>query len=221
MASGFDNMVAPEFVRLAQEYGVNVQGVVEAIYQPTYDTATYAATGQTQLVFFQNPVGQAGKTVQDTNMRASGQFPAPQQFLATQVCVQFKPGFVPSRTGSAGTGEAKYLNDVWTVLNSGALELNVGSKNKLTDAPLGKFPPTHLLEVSGALSDSTTAAASKLSVIDYAEGKGMLYDITPINIPWAQNFDVTMKWNSAVALPSNVAGSIRVTLNGFLYRLAQ
>lgn len=221
MASGFDNMVAPDFVRLAQEYGVNVQGVVDAIYQPTYDTQTYAAAGQTQLVFFQNPVGQAGKTIQDTNMRASGQFPAPQQFLATQVCVQFKPGILPSRTGAGATAGAQYLNDVWTVLNSGALELNVGSKNKLTDAPLGKFPPTHLLELGSAVGDHTTLGADGMTVIDYAEGKGMLYDITPINIPWAQNFDVTLKWNNAVPLPSTVAGSLRVTLNGFLYRLAQ
>lgn len=213
-------MIAPEFLDLAQRYGVNVQGVVQAVYQPFYDRLSYAAAGQTELVFFQNPVGQNSKTLEDTNMRAAGQIPAPQQFLCTQVCVDFVPGVNPFSIAGTVADSTEYLADVWTFFKSGWLELNVGSKNQLTDAPVGKFPPTHVLEVTAAVSGTTTAD-TVVSSINYASNKGVMYDITPINIPWAQNFDVSLRYNTAVPLPSNTIGKVRVTLNGFLYRLAQ
>ncbi len=204
-----NSMIAPEFLRLAADYGVNVQGVVQAQWQPVYDKQVYAAAGQSSLTFFQSPIGQGGRTIEDTNMRAAGVFPAPQQFLATQVHVQFVPGAAPIDATGA------YLKDAWTVYNSGALEFNVGSVTMVTDSPVGKFPPSHLLEVGAA--SATTGASG----INYAENKGMIYEITPANIPWAQNFDVTIKWRTPLALPSAVAGKMVVTLGGFLYRLAQ
>lgn len=215
-----ENIVAPEFLELANRYGVNVQGVVEAIYQPTYDTLAYAAAGQNALRFFQTPVGQAGRTLEDTNMRQAGSFPAPQQFLANQICLEFVPGVLPGVSSAVPADMIEYVNDVFTFATNGVLELNVGSKNKLTDAPLGKFPASHTLDIGAALSNAA-AGATGLTV-NYAAPKGMLYDITPINIPWGQNFDVTLSWPTALApLPSTVAGTVRVTLNGFLYRLAQ
>mgnify|MGYP000960570814 FL=1 len=68
---------APAFASLAQNYGVNVANVVEAIRQPIYDTVTYAAAGQTNLTFFALPIGQGGKTKVDTNMTTAGSLPAP------------------------------------------------------------------------------------------------------------------------------------------------
>lgn len=214
------NMIAPEFLELANRYGVNVQGVVQAIYQPVYDKLAYAAAGANALRFFQNPVGQAGRTLDDTNMRSAGVFPAPQQFLATQICVEFVPGVLPAVSSATQADLIEYTNDVWTMATNGVLELNVGSKNMLTDAPLGKFPPSHTLDIGAAVANDAIVGTGV--GINYAAPKGVLYDITPVNIPWAQNFDVTLSWPSGlVPLPSTVAGDFRVTLNGFLYRLAQ
>ncbi len=215
-----NQMVAPEFLELASRYGVNVGGVVEALWQPVYDTLDYAAVGQLALRFFQNPVGQNGRTLADTNMRSAGVFPAPQQFLATQICVDFIPGVLPGVSSAVQADLVEYVNDVFTMAQNGVLELNIGSKNKLTDSPLGKFPPTHSLDIGAALANDTVAATGV--AINYAAPKGILFDITPANIPWAQNFDVTLSWPAAlVPLPSGSAGSFRVTMNGYLYRLAQ
>lgn len=215
-----NNMIAPEFLELANRYGVNVQGVVQAIYQPVYDKLTYPGAGTNALRFFQNPVGQSGRTLDDTNMRSAGVFPAPQQFLATQICVEVVPGSLPGVSSAVQADLIEYVNDMFTMVTNGVLELNVGSKNMLTDSPLGKFPPSHTLDIGAALTNDIVAATGV--GINYAAPKGMLYDITPVNIPWAQNFDVTLGWPSGlVPLPSGNDAAVRVTLNGFLYRLAQ
>ena len=73
--------IAPEFSALANKFNVNVQGLTEAIWQPKFDTLAYAAAGQTQLIFFRNPVGSAGVNEDDTNMNVAGTIAAPQQFL--------------------------------------------------------------------------------------------------------------------------------------------
>jgi len=202
--------VAPEFQTLAMNYGVNVPDVVEAIYQPFYDRLDYAAAGQTELRFFQTPIGQGGKTVQDTNMVSAGVIAAPQQFLATQICLEFIPDSAPSTTADA----TAVANDVAAVLDSGVVEFNVGNKNQLRDAPIGVFPPTHVLDID---SSTTVADASIVS----ATNRGQMYDITPVNIPFSQNFDVSVKWTTPAALPSGNAGSLRCHLNGYLYRSAQ
>lgn len=204
-----DFRMAPEFSSLAAAYGVNVQGVVEAIYQPFYDTLQYAAAGQNQLRFFQQQVGGA-VTLQQTNMQLAGQISAPQQFLATQICVSFQGGVLPGVGGDA----VGYANDVNAFVNNGSLRFNIGNKNFLTEAPLGVLPSSWVLEI-----DATTTEAA--STVTSANSRGVLYDITPANIPFGQNFDVLMEWQNVVALPSGNPGTVRTHLNGYLYRSAQ
>lgn len=215
-------MIAPEFLEMAARYNVNVTGVVEAFWQPVYDVLDYAGAGVQQLRFFQNPVGQNGRTFSDTNMLSAGAFPAPQQFLATEITVEILPGVLPSRIGGADVGAAAFLDDMYTLSTAGVVELNIGSKNMLRDSPLGKFPPTQRLEVAAALADTTTAGANRVSAINYAAPAGLVYQMTPRVIPWAQNFDVSLLFpGGLVPLPSGQDARIRCTLNGYLYRLAQ
>lgn len=206
---------APAFMTLARNYGVNVSNVVEAIRQPLFDTVAYAAAGQTALTLFALPIGQGGKTKVDTNMTTAGSLPAPQNFLITSIHLLFTPSATLTPAGAVASVEGgSIIDDTYVFGSNGLLELQVGSKVQVSDGPLGVFPPRSLMEMQVA----TTVAANTPG---YAQWKGMVYDLTPILIPWGQNFSINLTWNTAVALPSGAAGSVRCVLDGYLYRLAQ
>jgi len=206
---------APAFGNLAKNFGVNVANVVEAIRQPLYDTLPYAAAGQTSLTFFSTPIGQGGKTKVSTNLTNAGMLPAPQNFLCTAIHLMFKPGASLTPASQAASLEgASIVEDTYVFGTNGLLEVQVGSKIQLQDGPLGLFPPATLMELNLA----TTVAANSQG---YGQWKGLVYDITPILIPWGQNFNVTLNWDALVPLPSTVAGTVQCRLDGYLYRLAQ
>lgn len=211
--------MTPPSVAALRKYGVNVPDSVVAISQPLYHYQAYVAAGQTQLTFFQNPTGQNGLTFADTNVEAAGSMPSPKKMLVTGVQVAFFPG---SNPGTYGAGAAaNNWNDVNAVFKSGWLDFFVGSASWLKDAPVGKFSNDFRLAGVGAASDTSTAAASQQTQIDYATFAGKPYDITPIELTSNQNFNVTLNWPAAVALPSTVDGRIGVILNGFQYRQSQ
>jgi hypothetical protein len=201
-----------------QAYTPDRPSSVEAIWQPQYDFQSYSTGGVTQQVFFQLPVGQGGKTLADTNMKLGGQFPSPTGFLITAVMVVYLPNFAgdPSTTAAAAT-VATNLNDVTRMANRGYLTITIGSKDYLTDGPLGKFPPN--FGVGGVSSLAGTYAAGTQVLNDYARSVGRYYEITPLYIPTSQNFNVSLNWPTAVTVA--VTGRIGVILDGFYYRNSQ
>lgn len=202
------------------KYSVNRGGQFEVIGSSLYDYTTYAAAGQTELNFFQTPQGQGSKTLADTNMEAAGSLPAPKNFLVTSLEVNFWPGVNPAEFGAQDA--ADYINDVWTVAKSGYLEFYIGSKNYIQEGPVGVFPAANGLVVAAALADQTTIAAASQSRIGYANMGGKPYVLpSPIALVSNQNFRVSLKWPTAVALPSTQIGRIGVRLRGYLYRLSQ
>ena len=202
------------------KYSVNRGGQFEVIGSSLYDYTTYALAGQTELNFFQTPQGQGTKTLADTNMEAAGSLPAPKNFIVTSLEINFWSSLEPAIFGAQA--QADYLNDVWTVAKSGYLEFYIGSKNYIQEAPLGVFPAQNGLVVAAALSDSTTLGAAQQSRINYANMGGKPYILpSPIALVSNQNFRVSMKWPTAVALPSGADGRIGVRLRGYLYRLSQ
>ena len=202
------------------KYSVNRGGQYEVIGASLYDYATYAALGQTELSFFQTPQGQGGKTLADTNMEAAGSLPAPKNFIVTSLEVNFWPSGLPSVFGAQAA--AAYLNDVWTVAKSGYLEFYIGSKNYIQEGPIGVFPASNGLVVAAAVADQTTAAAASQTMVDYANMGGKPYILpSPIALVSNQNFRVSLKWPTAVALPSTATARIGVRLRGYLYRLSQ
>jgi hypothetical protein len=221
---------APDLSGLGK-FAVNVSGQFEAVRQPLYDSATYASAGQTSLSFFQTPEGQSSKTKADTNMTNAGVLPTPQHFLIQAIQIAFYPGVDPT-TETTDTEdppvlvETEFSNDVYAFAKSGYLELLIGSKNYLTDAPLGKFPPRDRLDVSAShaiqLNEATATDRAITISTDYASVCGEPYIMDPplLLIP-NQNFALTLRWPSAVALPSGEDGRVVVTLDGFLYREAQ
>ena len=203
-----------------QKYAVNRGGDYEVIGSALYDYTTYALAGQTELNFFQTPQGQGGKTLADTNMESAGALPNPKNFLVTAIEVNFWSGVLPSVFGAQA--DADGLNDTWTVAKSGYLEFYIGSKNYVQEGPLGVFPAMNGLVVSAAVADATTAGANMQSRIAYSNLGGKPYVLaSPVALVSNQNFRVSMKWPTAVALPSGVDARIGVRLRGFLYRLSQ
>lgn len=197
----------------------------EAIGNSLYDSAAYAAAGQNTLVFFQTPVGQSSKTLSDTNMVAAGQLPANQEFLLECIEVLFLPSTptaaaqMPAVFGAQVAAEI--VNDVYKVLRSGNLNLTIGSKPYLQEAPLMKFPPAQNLEVSAALADQTTAGAAMQSRIAYAKNVGRPYYLrAPIRIGSNTNFTVTLGWPEGLVTITN-PGKIFLSLGGVLYRRSQ
>lgn len=210
----------PPSLAAVQQYNVNREGQNEVIWQPTYDYQTYAAAGASQFTFFQTTVGSAGTTLADTNIRAQGTFPAPQEFLITGIQVMFLPGNVIAQAGVDVNVVQENWNDVNDVMFGNAwLELFIGSKPYLDDGPLAKF--TQQFRLGGVANNAATGtAASAIAwLVDYAVHGGKYYSITPVKLPTTQNFNITLNFPTAIAI--NTGGTIGVILDGFLYRLSQ
>jgi hypothetical protein len=209
----------PTLTELAQ-YNPNRPDQVEGLKWSLYDSLTYATTGQSQLTFFQQPQGgTANKTLANTDMTAAGALPAPQSFLITGIQLFFFPGDLISTYG-AGAASA-FINDTYKFWTQPAwLELFIGSKPYLDEAPLLKFPPANGMSGFAGISDSTTAGAAQQSQIGYASAGGMPYEVNPpVLLVATQNFKVTLNWPALVTITA--AATVYCNLTGFLYRNSQ
>lgn len=222
--NGNQRNLIPDLADL-QKYSVNRKGEYEGIRQSLYDFQTYAAAGQTSLSFFQVPVGQSSKTKADTNMQQAGSLPTPQNFLVEAIEVFLFPGVLPGLHVTT-IAETEFTNDVYTVAKSGSLNLFVGSKNYLEEAPIGRFPPKTRLDVKATAAiqyhEATATDSEEQVTVDYSVFAGRPYFLSPpiLLIP-TQNFKVTLEWPSVVALPSGQDARIGVVLDGILYRQSQ
>lgn len=223
---GWENRSQPPQVEDLGRYNPNRANSIEGIWQPFYDFQTYLAAGQLQLQFFQVPQGQGGKTRADTNMTNAGMFPNPTAFFCTGVMVAHFPLNLVSVASVTVQRALANWNDAVAVAQSGWLELQIGSKVYLVDAPVGKFAPNFTVGGTAAAAIAImpttaglTAAAIPQTDTSYARAQGRYYAITPFLIPPTQNFSVTLNWP---ALVTNVVDSrIGVILDGFWYRQSQ
>lgn len=201
------------------QYNVNRPNQVEGIKWSLYDSLAYATTGQAQLQFFQTPQGQNSKTAADTNMVSAGQLPAPQAFLITGISLLFIPGVNPSVFGAAAASE--FANDTFQFYTKPAwLQLYIGSKDYINEAPLMRFPPTNGMSGFAAISDTSTAGASEQTQMNYATAAGDPYEVSPPLLLTAnQNFKVTLNWPTLV--PFTTAARVYCHLSGYLYRNSQ
>jgi len=212
-------MSAPALADL-QQYNVNRPGQIEVVRQSLYDFQTYNAAGQTQLSFFQVPQGQSGKTKYDTNMEVAGSLPNPKNFYVTSIEILFYPDVLVDTFNAAAAANSAQADDVYTFAKSGYLDFFIGSKSYLTEAPLGVFPPKTRLQVNTAISSNSATVGEVKN--EYATMSGQPYILDPgILLVPTQNFNITMNWPAAVALPSTVNARVGVRLNGFLYRNSQ
>lgn len=202
------------------KYAVNRKGQYEVLKQPQYDYQTYLAAGQTQMIFFQQPSGQGGKTLADTNMEGAGILPNPKRFLIRGIEIQFFPTVALPSTGPIADAADPFTNDVWKVFSSaGWLELYIGSK-AYTQIPINMAPPVNRLDGWAALTSTLTAGAATMSRIAYAAWAGTPFGMDPpLILEPTQNFKVTLNW--PVAVPITNAARIGIHLKGLLYRQSQ
>lgn len=199
-----------------QSYNVNRPDQVEVIRQSLWDTQTYVDNSTTQLQFFQVPKGQSSKTIVDTNMEAAGALPAPKSFLIETIELYVFPQSV---VGADSTTILALQNwqDMYSLMQVGELDLFIGSKTYLQEAPLMKFPPRSGLTGVAFANDSTANTGTR---VDYVSMGGPVYELEPqILLVPTQNFSVTLNWASAVNLNANV--KIVCNLGGVLYRNSQ
>src|SRR5690606_31817872 len=136
-----------KFIDLSREsllkYAVNREGW-EVIKQTLYDFQPYDSLGHNQLTFFALPLGRCGKTLSDTNMTLAGQLPTNQEFLVTSCEVHFYPSTptpsgptaLPADGAESPASLADIVNDTYIFYRSGNLQMIVGSKPYLQEAPL-------------------------------------------------------------------------------------
>jgi len=202
-----------------QYYNPNRPDDVEGIAWSFYDSASYPAAGSTQLVFFQNPEGQNGKTLADTNMTNAGMLPSPQAFLVLGIQLFFFPGVRPSTL--AAPGASAFVNDTYDFWTSNAwMSFSIGSKVYLQEAPLLKMPPPNGLAGFSAASDSTTPGTAHQFQIGYATAAGDPYEVNPpLLLPTTQNFKLSLNWPALA--PISAQAKIYCNLSGYLYRNSQ
>lgn len=150
-------------------------------------------------------------------MEAAGALPAPKSFLIETIELYMFPGSGVS-ADSTTIAAAKNIADMYKIAQSGWLELFIGSKAYLDEAPLLKFPPRCGLTGMQVGADSTANTGVR---VDYVSMGGPTYELSPqILLVPTQNFSVTLNWQSALSgLNANVL--IFVNLGGILYRNSQ
>lgn len=193
----------------------------EYIRASLYDSATYtASTGHTQLNFFQLPIGQSGKTLDDTNMQSAGQLPAGQKFLVKAIKISFLPGVTVDTFTAVNAALPRQGDDVYTFSRAGWLKFFIGSKSYVEEGPLGRFPSDCGIDL--ATAQATNSATTGVSKSEYARLAGRVYLIEPgITLIPNQNFSVSLNWKTALALPSAVDAKVFIHLDGFLMRNSQ
>lgn len=210
-----DNTVL-KYSLASRKYETFVPNAKEIIRQPLYDTQTYLAAGQTELSFFQTPKGSGGKTFADTNMELAGQLPAGKSFLVEAIGIQL----FPTATPNGITATPNFLNDVYTFAKGGHLQFFISSKPYIEVSPLESFPPKTGI-ISNPAVVSTTAATSITSNYAQLGGEPYTLDPAPLMIVPNTNFSLTMKWPTALPLPSTQDMRVVCTLYGMLYRWVQ
>jgi hypothetical protein len=161
-------------------------------------------------------------------MQLAGQFPTDQEFLVEGVEILFWPT-VPAATGQnpadlGAPAAPNLVNDAYVFRRTGNFQLFIASKDYVRDAPLAKFPSGQHFEISGALSDSTTAGSAQATRAVFADMHGKMYVIKPYSLllESMQAFQVNINYpEGSQALPSGNPASVVVSLAGLLFRRAQ
>jgi hypothetical protein len=204
----------------------------EVIKTSLYDSAPYPAAGILQLSFFQQGIGGgtgfggATKTPSDTNMVTNGLLSAGISFLVQNIEIEIQtttPTVAAQMPAAYGAQAAAALvNDAYIIGRSGYLRFEILSKPYLVEAPVGRFPQNADFDVSGALSDATTAAATQQNRLAFGKWKGDRYHLSPVSLLLAStmNFSITLNWPEGLQAITNPA-RIFVHLNGIEYRLSQ
>lgn len=178
-----------------------------------YDTQTYAAAGQTSLNFFRQSYSDAGKNKDQTNMKRGGQMPSNEAILVRGIALRFMPGVDNLKLD----GDSSYVKDIVAVMKSGRVHIKTNGVDVVEDGPLALFPNETRLNLTFGIEDNRAAAAGQFAVGQHGDVVGRLYMPEPFLLDKNQAFDAAILWDTAVALPSGVAGRMIMRLIGDKY----
>ena len=187
----------------------------EVIDGALWDSLLYTSATTTQLIFF----NATRATLDISNMRAAGQLPAPESFLIRSIRVYFKNRPESCATAAAGGVQPDSLNDIYLLIATGVLTLNIGQKDYgiyplsllgSGGGPNGYMAVNNVLIAGGAAGYGQNGKPDNRSVFVLAK---------PVLIKSQINFNCTVTWPAAVTLIRNV--NIEVVLDGDLIRAIQ
>lgn len=193
-----------------------VTGMAEQINQPIYDSfSVNANTGFPKTTLFQTPIGQAGKTLAQTNMTQAGSLPAPQQFLIQAIRLRIVENTTPT--------------DVINIIQNCSFTLSVGKKpylevpGALLTAGCGYYLQA-AAQVGTAPAGSAPAFAGSLGEPDQ---RNVFSLSQPIMIGIQETFSVVINPETAfntqanATNPAGVGTTVQVILDGVLTRGVQ
>lgn len=215
--------LAPVSLQDLENYDVNVEGQPKVVWQPEWDYQTYPSAGFSgQTLFYQEPIGQNNKTLEDTSMRGQGRLPTPVNMLVTGIEALFFPGVDPVALSGGLNVTESIWNDLYAVHNGRlSIKLTIGDQEWLREAPLGVFPSQFYLDGSASVFYTQGAAADELAKIDYASFRGPMYQVVPYRLISNQEFAITVNSPSAIPMPSGQNARWGFRLHGYRFSLAQ
>ena len=204
-----------ESLQQYQAYNSQFPAGKEVIDASLWDTLPYATGVTVALQFFTA----LRATIDLSNMRAAGQLPAPESFLIRAIRVYFKNQPESTATAAAGAVQPDSLMDIFLIITTGTLVLNIGQKD------YGIYP-LHMLPAGGGACGSMcvnnvliAGAAASYGQNGRPHIRNRFVLAKPILIKSQINFNVTVTWPAFV-------GPIRtfkmcVALDGDLIRAIQ
>ena len=183
-----------------------IGGGLEILDWILYDTLTIATGGtQTAFRFFQQAVGQAGISLEKTNMEIPGQLPAGYKFVCQKICA------VPRQ--ALGLTIAS-LKDAVAVCQRGHVQFFIGTR------PYIQMPLQNLL--GGLLQGfAATAVGAGTLEVAYAQPRTVLngeMEYSPV-VPANYAFNLALDYDVAPTLTASV--DLQIQLVGKLVRPRQ
>jgi len=194
-----------------------VGNILEVVNWIQYDSVSFGQSAAfTKTTLFQTPIGQAGKTLADTNMTQAGQLQSPQKLDILAIRFYVSNNTIPV--------------DVQNILQNVSFQLFVGTK------PMWQGPCLWLTAGCGFYSPSVAFTTAGLGLAGAGEGafntsvgvpdQRSVYSLTQVlTIESTEAFSVVLTpehaFNMAVTLSLGVGTTIYVGLDGELYRGVQ
>lgn len=193
-----------------------VGGIEDYITQPLYDSVSFAqAAAFAQQTMFQQPRGQGGKTLAQTNMTGPGFLPNPQRLILRALRCFISNNTVPTDLANLMQnvsvqlilGTKPYFLGFLGLLTAGCGAM-VTAAAQVGTAPAGSAP---LFSTSNGVPDQRNVFALN-QPITIEQGE-------PIQV--LLNADVPFNFTAAGANPAGVGTTIYMILDGDLYRGVQ
>jgi hypothetical protein len=229
----------------SQKFGVIDYSRWQAIRWQWYSYVTYPSAGSTELNFFGQVAGQAGVTLQDTNLPKAGSFGQTHFQLKSistdiQINANDVDGFTRANQATLDT-RALASDFIGGFVQAGVLRFNVGSRPFATIVkPFQYAPPpgspldydnSFVNQISAAPNPAAGAAAvSGVPWVTQTKVRNNVYFVDPnILIEAEQQFNVSLQFPSGAVpvLATNVVNDstnplkVGVILDGLLLRPVQ